>query len=188
MIHNVNNLKDNVVQLIPLKEKHIDLLWPIAQQIDVHKYGSNDISTLKKLTNYIHTAIEDKNSIPFAVFNMRTSAYVGSTRFGNIDDKNKVLHIGWTWISPNTQGTGLNHKMKYLMLTYAFEDLNFNKVEFRIDERNIKSRKAVEKLGASLEGILRQNVITKNNIKRNSCCYGILKEEWAIIKQQFFNT
>lgn len=60
MIHNVNNLKDNVVQLIPLKEKHIDLLWPIAQQIDVHKYGSNDISTLKKLTNYIHTAIEDK--------------------------------------------------------------------------------------------------------------------------------
>jgi len=73
-----------------------------------------------------------------------------------------------------------------LMLSYAFEKMNFEKVEFRIDERNIRSRKAVEKLGASLEGILRKNVITKSDFRRSSCCYGILKEEWNDIKQAKF--
>ena len=63
----------------------------------------------------------------------------------------KVLHIGWTWIGKEFQGTGLNFQMKYLMLKYAFETLDFDKVEFRIDERNIQSRKAVEKIGATLE-------------------------------------
>ncbi|WKB80832.1 GNAT family protein [Cellulophaga lytica] len=187
MIHTINNLEDNTVQLLPLEQKHINLLWPTAQQVDLYKYGSNDVSTLEKLTNYIKTAIQDKNAIAFAVYDKRTSAFIGSTRFGNIDKTNKVLHIGWTWISAITQGTGLNHKMKYLMLSYAFEELNFEKVEFRIDERNIKSRKAVEKLGATLEGILRKNVITKGNFRRSSCCYGILKEEWPKIKQKYFN-
>lgn len=187
MMHTINNLEDNTVKLIPLQQKHINLLWPTAQQVDLYKYGSNDISTIEKLTNYITTAIEAENAIAFVVFDKRTSAYIGSTRFGNIDHKNNVLHIGWTWISPTTQGTGLNHKMKYLMLSYAFEKLNFEKVEFRIDERNMKSRKAVEKLGASLEGILRKNVTTKGKFRRNSCCYGILKEEWPTIKQNYFN-
>ena len=65
--------------------------------------------------------------------------------------------------------------------------LNFEKVEFRIDERNIRSRKAVEKLGATLEGILRKNVYLNNGFKRNTCCYGMLKEEWEGIKKTVFS-
>ena len=83
-------------------------------------------------------------------------------------------------------GPGFNHQMKLLMLTYAFETLLFEKVEFRLDERNIASRKAVEKLGASLEGILRKNKVVKNGFRRSSCCYGILKEEWPELKRTRF--
>ena len=71
-------------------------------------------------------------------------------------------------------------------LQYTFETLNFEKVEFRIDERNIRSRKAVEKIGATLEGILKKNVYLLDGFKRNPCCYGILCEEWNAIKTGVF--
>lgn len=73
-----------------------------------------------------------------------------------------------------------------MMLKYAFEELQFEKVEFRIDERNIRSRKAVEKLGATLEGILRKDTVMKDGFRRSTCCYGILKEEWPQLKETRF--
>ncbi len=100
----------------------------------------------------------------------------------NIHWQNKVLHIGSTWIGREFQGTGLNAHMKFLMLRHAFEKMQFEKVEFRIDERNIWSRKAVEKLGATLEGVLRKDVYLTDGYKRNTCCYGILLEEWPGIR------
>src|SRR5690606_35981181 len=122
----------------------------------------------------------------FMVFDKTANAYVGSTRFGRINWQNKVLHIGWTWIGKSFQGSGLNMHMKFLMLRYAFEILEFDKVEFRIDERNIRSRKAVEKLGAALEGILRKDILMPDGFKRSSCCYGILREEWSMIRTTVF--
>lgn len=188
MIENKILLENDIVKLEPLQLEHYQDLWPVAQQMDLYQYGSSDVSSIDKLKAYISTAIHDTTAIPFIIYDKRKAAYVGCTRFGNIDTKNKVLHIGWTWISIATQGSGLNHSMKFLMLQYAFEVLLYEKVEFRIDERNLKSRKAVEKLGATLEGVLRKNVTTKNNFRRSSCCYGILKEEWNSIKTSQFNS
>ena len=96
----------------------------------------------------------------------------------NIDQNNKVVEIGSTWIGRDFQGTGLNRHMKELMINNAFHKMGYEKIEFRIDERNTPSRKAVEKLGARLEGILRENVYLLDGYKRNTCCYGILKREW----------
>ena len=96
----------------------------------------------------------------------------------NINWQHKVLEIGSTWIGREFHGSGLNRQMKDLMLNYAFDEMGFEKIEFRIDERNIRSRKAVEKLGGILEGILRENVHLLDGFKRNTCCYGLLKEEW----------
>ena len=127
---------------------------------------------------------DNKTIIPFIVFDKAAKAYAGSTRFGLINWHHKVLHIGWTWLGEKFQGTGLNTNMKFLMLNYAFETLKFEKVEFRIDERNTKSRKAVEKLGAQLEGLLRKDTLMKDGLRRNTCCYGILKEDWPTLKTQ----
>jgi len=182
-------LENNRGKLIPLDLSNYMHLVDIAQEKDLIYYSPSDISTPEKLKAYVLTALDGVNNqttLPFLIYDKQKLAYAGSTRFGLINPKNKVLHIGWTWIGQQFQGTGLNKHMKFLMLQYAFETLNFEKVEFRIDERNQKSRKAVEKLGATLEGILRENTVMQDGFRRSTCCYGILKKEWSTIKSTIF--
>ncbi len=180
-------LENKRVKLSLLDLSNYKHLETIAQQTDLIYYSPSDISTPEKLRDYVQVAVDGyyhKTVIPFIVFDKATQTYAGSTRFGLINWKNKLLHIGWTWIGHEFQGTGLNVNMKFLMLQYAFETLDFEKVEFRIDQRNNKSRRAVEKLGATLEGILRKDVLMKDGFRRSTCCYGILKEEWPNIKTE----
>ena len=186
---NIPNLENNRVKLSLLDLSNYQHLEAIAQEKDLIFYSPSDISTPEKLRDYVQVAVDGyyhKTIIPFIVYDKEKEAYAGSTRFGLINWKNKVLHIGWTWIGHSFQGTGLNANMKFLMLQYAFETLDFDKVEFRIDERNNKSRRAVEKLGATLEGILRKDTLMNDGFKRSTCCYGILKEEWPQIKATIF--
>ncbi|WP_460219099.1 GNAT family N-acetyltransferase [Psychroserpens sp. MEBiC05023] len=187
----LESLENNRVLLSPLTMENYHHLESIAQEDHLIYYSPSDISTSEKLKSYVEVALNGlacKTTIPFLVYDKKHQAYAGSTRFGLINWKNKVLHIGWTWIGHAFQGTGLNTNMKFLMLQYTFETLAFEKVEFRIDERNKKSRKAVEKLGATLEGILRQDTVMNDGFRRSTCCYGILKEEWANLKSTLFKT
>ena len=182
-------LENERVKLTLLGLSNYKHLTDIAQQPNLLKYSPSKINTPDDLKAYVQDAVDcyyQKTAIPFIVFDKQTNTFAGCTRFGLINWKNNVLHIGWTWIGHEFQGSGLNKNMKFLMLQYAFEILNFDKVEFRIDERNIKSRKAVEKLGAKLEGVLRKDVLMLDGFKRSTCCYGILKEEWVHIKNDFF--
>ena len=182
-------LENEVVKLSPLTLKNYRNLIPIASQKNLVQFSPSDIETPESLLNYVEIALEQqlkKTSIPFIIYEKVKKTYAGSTRFMNIDWKNKVLHIGSTWIGREFQGSGLNGNMKFLMLKHAFNAMGFEKVEFRIDERNMQSRKAVEKLGGKLEGILRKNVYLLDGFKRNTCCYGILKEEWSDIKATHF--
>ncbi|TYB76411.1 GNAT family N-acetyltransferase [Bizionia myxarmorum] len=181
--------ENNYVKLTLLDLSNYKYLTEIAEEKDLIFYAPNAISPPGELREYVQNAIEDyinKTAIPFIIYDKRKQAYAGSTRFGLINYKNKVLHIGWTWIGKDFQGTGLNKNIKFLMLQYAFETLAFDKVEFRIDERNMKSRKAVEKIGATLEGILRKDTLMLDGFKRSTCCFGILKEEWLHLKNTIF--
>ncbi|WP_299227910.1 GNAT family protein [uncultured Psychroserpens sp.] len=183
-------LETNRVKLTLLDLSNYTNLLDIAQEERLIFFSPSNISTPEALKAYVQTAVDGyyhKTIIPFIVYDKANKRYAGSTRFGLIDHKNKVLHIGWTWIGHAFQRTGLNKHMKYLMLKYAFETMEFEKVEFRIDERNVKSRKAVEKIGATLEGILRSNTIMQDGFRRSTCCYGILKCEWNTIKLELFS-
>jgi len=185
----IPSLENSRVKLSLLDLSNYHHLMKISQEPALLKFSPNDITTVDKLKNYVQQAVDGyyhKTTIPFIIFDNKVEQYAGSTRFGLINHQNKVLHIGWTWIGRGFQGTGLNQNIKYLMLSYAFENMAFDKVEFRIDERNIKSRKAVEKIGALLEGILRNDTLMLDGFKRSTCCYGILKEEWPTIKQKHF--
>lgn len=180
---NIAILENDSVRLEPLTLENYHNLYEVAGEKDLVQYSPTNIETPGELKKYVETAMEDlKNStaLPFIIFDKRKKKYAGCTRYMNINYTNKVLEIGSTWIGKDFQGTGLNSSMKRLMLDHAFDVMGFEKVEFRIDERNIRSRKAVEKLGGILEGILRKNVYLKNGYKRNTCCYGILKEEWKV--------
>jgi len=183
-------LENNRVKLSLLNIDNYSHLIKIAQEKDLIYYSPSVISSTKHLKNYVEIAIKgfnDNTILPFIIYDKKKQAYAGSTRFGLIDYNNKVLHIGWTWLGKSFQGTGLNKNIKFLMLQYAFETLNFEKVEFRIDERNNKSRKAVEKIGGTLEGVLRKNTVMQDGFRRSTCCYGILKEEWPTIKSNIFS-
>ena len=185
----VPSLENERVKLSLLDLSNYKKLVEIAQQDNLIQYSPSDISTPEKLKAYVQVAVDGyyhKTIIPFIIFDKQNLAYAGSTRFGLINWKNKVLHIGWTWIGKQFQGTGLNTHMKFLMLQYAFETLEFDKVEFRIDERNIASRKAAEKIGATLEGILRKDTLMRDGLRRRTYCYGILKDEWSEIKDKIF--
>ena len=180
-------LEDERVRLELLTTKHADLLAEVASEPKLVQYSPSDIESAGALANYIDKAIagfENKSTLAFAIYDKQAGKYAGSSRYMNIDEKNRVLEIGSTWIGNSFQGTGLNRHMKLLMLNNAFDEMGYEKVEFRIDERNTRSRKAVEKLGAVLEGVLRENVYLLDGYKRNSCCYGILKDEWLISREK----
>jgi RimJ/RimL family protein N-acetyltransferase len=186
----LETLENDNVKLSLLDLSNYKHLQNIAKTKDLILYSPSDISTDEKLKYYVKDAVDGyyhKTTIPFIIYDKTKQAYAGSTRFALINWENKVLHIGWTWIGKEFQGSGLNMNMKFLMLQYAFETLAFDKVEFRIDERNIRSRKAIEKIGATLEGVLRNDTLMLDGFKRSTCCYGILKEEWPKIKATNFS-
>lgn len=183
-------LENDRVKLSLLDLSNYKHLLEIGKQDKLVQFSPTKIDTPQDLRAYVQTAVNNynhKTAIPFIVFDKELKAYAGCTRFMNFDWKNKVLHIGSTWIGKEFQGTGLNKNMKFLMFQYTFEALNFEKIEFRVDERNLASRKAVEKLGCKLEGVLRKNVYLLDDFKRNTCCYGLLEEEWKRIKASVFN-
>ncbi|WP_299547749.1 GNAT family N-acetyltransferase [Seonamhaeicola sp.] len=185
----IPTLEDNRVKLTLLGMSNYKKLMDIAREPDLVQYSPGKIDTPEDLKAYVQTAVDDyynRTAIPFIIFDKQANAYAGCTRFGHMNRHSKVLHIGWTWIGRAFQGTRLNKHVKFLMLQYAFETLKFDKVEFRVDERNLRSRKAVEKLDAKLEGILRKDTLMPDGFKRNTCCYGILKEEWHGIKAHVF--
>lgn len=150
-------------------------------ELDLLTYSPSDISTKFNLLQYFETALIAKkngSAYPFLIFDKAENAYAGSTRFGNIALQHNRLEIGWTWIGKRFQGTGLNQNMKSLMLNYAFNDLNCERVEFKADSRNLQSRKAMEKIGATLEGCLRKHTLMKDGFRRDTVYYSILKDEF----------
>jgi len=120
--------------------------------------------------------------IPFAVIDELTGEAVGMTTFMNIDAVNRHVEIGSTWYRKRVQRSALNTECKLLLLTHAFERLNCIAVEFRTHFFNQQSRAAIERLGAKLDGILRQHQIARNGTLRDTCTYSILDCEWPAVK------
>ncbi len=138
------------------------------------------------IDDYLNTALDGQANgtvLPFVIEINKNKQVVGTTRFWKIDDKNRNLEIGHTWISETWQRTYVNTEIKYLMLKYAFEERKCIRVQFTTDEINEKSRAAILRLGAKEEGIIRNERIMPNGRKRNSVRYSIIENEWSTIKE-----
>jgi len=120
--------------------------------------------------------------IPFAVIDSGTGRAVGMTTYMNIDQVNARVEIGSTWYASSFQRTALNTEAKLLLLTHAFERLACIAVEFRTHVQNQQSRRAIERLGAKLDGILRNHMVMRNGTLRDTVVYSILPEEWPDVK------
>ena len=120
----------------------------------------------------------------FAIFDKETDELVGSTRFCTIKPEDRNLEIGFTFITPKYQRSYINTHAKYCLLKYAFEELNAIRVEFKTHEKNDKSRKAITRLGASFEGILRNQRILSDDSFRNTAIFSIIDIEWQRVKNE----
>ncbi len=129
-------LENKLARLMPLKESDSAELHKIAYDPRIWEWGMNNVSNNDDLQKYISTALEErlaKASYPFLIFDKQVNCVAGSTRFGSISIPNKRVEIGWTWIHPKHQGTGLNKACKYLLLQFAFEVLKVNRVELKTE-------------------------------------------------------
>jgi N-acetyltransferase len=171
----------------PLQTSHHSLLLEVAMQDpELLQYSNFRIHSPELLESYISQSLQERNSnvrYPLVIFDKKKNAFAGSTSFANVSKADKRLEIGWTWLAKDFQQTGLNANCKLLLMQYAFEELEFERVELKTDERNSKSRRAIEKLGAVYEGALRSHTAMPDGYRRTTVYYSILKDEWEKVKE-----
>lgn len=184
-------LENSFVLLRPINENDIDNLLIVAtKDKDLLQFSPTQIYTKELLKMYIDKAVgnrRDKNRYTFVVFDKTNNAYAGSTSFLNISNVDDRLEIGATWYGKEFQRTGLNRNCKFLLLEYIFGNLDAERVEFKTDERNLASRKAIEKIGGHFEGVLRRHTLMCDGFRRNTVSYSILKPEWDGLKHHFLD-
>ncbi len=133
---------------------------------------------------WIDEALETKNQVAFAIVETSKGKVVGSTRYMNIRSEHKSLEIGWTWLGQEWQRTSINTQMKLLLLTHAFERLGCQRIEFKTDERNLRSQRALERIGATREGVLRKHMIVQKDFPRSSVYFSVIDTEWPEVKNR----
>lgn len=186
MIATPLTLQGELVDLESLHESHREALRLIAQDESIWDYFLSP-GFGHRFDRWFDKALADLaagEQLPFAVRCRRTQALVGSTRIYDFEPKHKRLTIGYTWYVKESRGSGVNPECKSLLLTYAFETLQVNRVQIATDLRNLPARAAIKKIGATQEGILRQHMILDNGYIRDTVVFSILKSEWSEIKKQ----
>lgn len=182
-------LENEFALLRPMEKTDFKELSKISYDYDIWKFTVSRCMNDEELNNYINAAMKErakKSRYSFVIIDKISNLVAGSSSFGNISNKDKRLEIGWSWLGKNFRGTGLNKSIKYLMLKYAFEHLGFERVEFKTDVLNERSRKALRKIGATEEGILRSHTLMQDGRRRDTIYYSILKMEWTGIKNSIF--
>jgi RimJ/RimL family protein N-acetyltransferase len=187
------------VELQPLSLEHLDGLVAAANEDRANyqwTWVPQDRDTMKRYIEVALAELDRGASIPYATVR-RDGRISGSTRFMNIERWPNpflppppktapidALEIGTTWLAASAQRTVVNTEAKLLMLGFAFEQLKVKRVTLKTDERNVKSRRAIERLGAKLDGVLRAWQRAVDGAPRNTATYSILASEWGGVKER----
>ena len=182
-------LTGDYVRLEPMTEEHTAALAEIGigQPFwDFMLYGN--INTVDDMHNWVLDILartENGTDLPFVAIHLASGRVAGATRYLNIAPKDRGLEIGGTWYGPEFQRTVVNTECKYLLLRHAFETLGCIRVQLKTDLRNERSQKAIERIGAVKEGVLRNHMILPDGRVRHSVFYSILDTEWPGVKKRF---
>ena len=183
-------LEGQLVQLITLNKDHFSELQSLAKDKRIwqhYVYDGTDGERLRAVLQMALTDMLNGTQLPFVIYLKREKRLIGSTRFMDIQPLNRKLEIGSTWFHPDFWGSEANLECKLLMLTYCFEKAGALRVQFKTDEDNIRSRKAIEKIGGKFEGILRHDMLRDNGTNRNSAYYSIINLDWNAVKTNLTN-
>ena len=174
------------VRLEPLRETHLKALCRIGLEPSVTRFMPIQLRSPKDMLAYIRDAVTARaagTAIPLVmVLTTEAETVVGTTRFINIDLKNRHMEIGSTWIGLPWQRTRVNTEAKYLMLRHAFEERGCLRIEFKTDSLNERSRSALLRIGAVQEGVFRSHVITDEGRIRHSVYFSITADEWPKVR------
>ena len=195
-------LRGNRVRLEPLSLSHVEgLLSAASESRDSFRYTWVPEPTESEVVRYVENALNAHTAgtaLPFATIRTDTETVVGSSRFmsaeywaspdGKPSDsvRPNAIEIGSTWLSASAQRTFINTEAKLLMMSYAFEQLDVDRLFFKTDARNAASRANIERVGAKFEGILRHNMYSSdgaNDGYRDSAYYSLLHDEWSAAKE-----
>lgn len=176
------HLEDERVILRPITLPDLASLSAyVINEPEIWKYSLVAIQKLEDLSVYIETAIasrKQQTAYTFIVFDKASQTYVGSTRFYDIQLAFETTQLGYTWYSKKVWGTGLNAHCKFLLLQFAFEQMGLKRVEFRADNDNKRSIHAMQKIGCTVEGVLRSHLPKPDGTRRDSIVLSITKEDW----------
>jgi RimJ/RimL family protein N-acetyltransferase len=180
-------LTGRIVRLVPLRPDHLVDLTEAGKDEniwDYMRYGVIDSpQKMRAMIDSLLALQAGGTDLPFTVIDLASGKAIGMTRYLNIEPANRSLEIGGTWYATEFQHTSVNTECKYMLLCHAFEDLACIRVQFKTDQRNLRSQKAIERIGAVREGVLRNQVILPDGFVRSSVYYSILVEEWPQVKR-----
>lgn len=179
-------LEGRFVRLEPLREGHREALLEAAQNLD-WGWFLHPLRTAADVDSRIALGLEaegQREGYAFAVRSLADNRIVGSTSYFGVVQAHKRVEIGSTWYARDSQGTAVNPECKYLLLEHAFDGWGANRVQFTTDSNNTHSQRAIEKLGAKREGILRSHAIRGDGSLRDSIVYSIVRSEWPNVKQR----
>ena len=181
-------LTGNHVRLEPMTDEHVAGLAEIGvgQPFwDFMLYGN--INTVDDMRNWVQDILargEKGTDLPFAAVHLGSGRVAGATRYLNIMPQERGLEIGGTWYGPEFQRTVVNTECKYLLLRHAFETLGCIRVQLKTDLRNERSQRAIERIGAVKEGVLRNHMILPDGRIRHSVFYSVIDTEWPEVKKR----
>ncbi|NQU47280.1 MAG: GNAT family N-acetyltransferase [Planctomycetes bacterium] len=172
------------VVLQPLAADHRDALVAAAGDGELWKLWFTGVPSAQNIDAYLDFALQEQElgrSLPFAVIHRADGKVVGSTRFCNVEGPHRRAEIGYTWYGQSYQRTPVNSECKLLLLEHAFDQRDAVAVEFRTHCMNFKSREAILRLGAKLDGVLRNHRIEGESF-RDTAVYSIVRDEWPAVK------
>lgn len=183
-------LEGNTIDLVPLEMKYKEQVYEAIKSPDVWKYTWREVKTFDDIEQILSIAVQSKNDgkqLPFIIRDKMSGEVVGTTRIGDIDTVNRNVEIGWTWLSPSVWRTKVNTECKFLLLQYCFEELKVLRVQFSISGQNVRSQKAVERIGAVKEGTFRKHRIKADGTIQDNIFYSIVDTEWIDVKAKLIH-
>jgi len=179
-------LEDDKIKLMPMTLGHCHALTEAGDDLTIWQWTTfNYCKDLKTTTAWVNSCLASQKvnqQLPFVIIDKQSNKIVGSTSFLNISPDHLAIEVGYTFLNPKFQRSFVNRHCKLLLLNYAFEQLNANRVALQTHEKNDKSRKAILGIGAKFEGVQRNCRIQEDGTIRSSAFFSIIKSEWPTVK------
>lgn len=178
-------LVNDIVTLRTMKLTDIDAIFEAGNFSEIWTHLAVTIQSRDDAANFVEQSLLNQElgkEHPFVIIDNQTNRIIGGTKLMDLDYTHMRISLGFSWLSPAYWRSPINSNCKYLLMQYCFEVLQLNRVQIQADERNIRSRNAIARIGATQEGIFRDHMIRKDGTPRNTVIFSVIRPEWPIVK------